>query len=67
MGRIHLLKNGGPTVRRSPMIASLKVGNIVANRTKKAENSSTQLFARKAASRDTHESSSCRDCRRGRR
>ena len=60
MGSIHLLKNGMPTVSRSPVTASLKVGNIVAKRTKNAEKSSTQLFARNAASRDTHESSSLR-------
>src|SRR5688572_29838774 len=46
IGRIHVLKNGGPTVSRSPRTASLIVGNIVANRTKKADNSRIQLFAR---------------------
>jgi hypothetical protein len=61
MGAIHLLKNGGPTVRRSPVIASLSVGNIVANRTKSAANSRIQLLTRKAASREAQESSSCRD------
>ena len=61
IGSIHLLKNGGPTVRRSPVSASLSVGNIVANSTKNAENSRIQLLARNAASRDTHESSSLRD------
>ncbi len=61
IGIIHLLKNGGPTVRRSPITASLSVGNIVANRTKKAENSRIQLFARNAASRETQESSSWRE------
>ena len=60
IGIIHWLKNGGPTVRRSPVIASLSVGNIVANRTKNAENSRIQLLTRNAASRDTHESSSWR-------
>ncbi len=59
-GVIHLLKNGPATVSRSPRIASLSVGNIVAKRTKNAANSSTQLFARNAASRDAHESSSLR-------
>ena len=59
-GVIHLLKNGGPTVSRSPVIASVIVGNIVAKRMKNAENSSTQLLARNAASRDAHESSSLR-------
>ena len=37
IGSIHLLKNGGPTVRRRPRVASLNVGNIVANKTKNAE------------------------------
>ncbi len=59
-GVIHALKNGGPTVSRSPAIASESVGNIVANRTKVAENTSTQLLAMNAASRDAHESSSLR-------
>ena len=67
IGSIHLLKNGGPTVRRSPFTASLSVGNIVANSTKKAENSRIQLFARNAASRETHESSSWRERSSGRR
>jgi hypothetical protein len=58
IGSIHLLKNGGPTVSRSPISASLSVGNIVAKSTKSAENSRIQLLARNAASRDTHESSS---------
>ena len=61
MGVIHLLKKGGPTVSRSPVIASLSVGNIVAKRTNRAAKSRIQLLARKAASRDAHESSSCRD------
>ncbi len=61
MGVIHLLKKGGPTVSRSPLIASVIVGNSVANRMKNAENSSTQLLARNAASRDIHESNSWRD------
>ena len=43
-----------------PVIASLSVGNIVANRTKNAENNSIQLLKRNAASRETHESSSLR-------
>ena len=60
IGAIHLLKKGGPTVSRSPVIASLSVGNIVANRTNSAENSRIQLLTRNAASRDTHESSSLR-------
>ena len=59
-GVIHLLKNGGPTVRRSPLTASVMVGNIVANRMKKALNSRIQLLARKAPSRDAHDSSSLR-------
>src|SRR5262249_38860215 len=60
IGAIHLLKNGGPTVRRSPITASLSVGNIVAKSTKIAENNRIQLLTRNAASRDTHESSSLR-------
>ncbi len=60
IGTIHVLKNGAATVNRVPVTASLSVGNIVANRMKSAENSSTQLFTRNAASRDTHESSSLR-------
>ena len=67
IGIIHLLKNGGPTVIRCPVTASLNVGNIVANRMKNAENSSIQLFARKAASRETHDSSSLRARSRGSR
>src|SRR5215210_3813348 len=67
IGSIHLLKNGGPTVRRSPRSASLSVGNIVANRTKNAENNRIQLLARNAASRDIHESSSLRAFSSGRR
>src|SRR3954469_13149051 len=60
IGTIHLLKNGAATVSRWPATASLNVGNIVANRTKRAENSSTQLLTMNAASRDIHESSSLR-------
>ena len=60
MGTIHALKNGGPTVMRCPVTASLSVGNIVANSTKNAQNSRIQLLAMNAASRDTHESSSLR-------
>ena len=67
IGIIHLLKNGGPTVIRCPVTASLSVGNIVANRMKNAENSSIQLLARKAASRDAHDSSSLRARNSGRR
>ena len=66
-GSIHLLKNGGPTVSRCPATASLSDGNIVANRTNIAENSRIQLLTRNAASRDTHESSSCRARSSGRR
>src|SRR3954451_13546169 len=33
-GIIHFVKNGAATVRRSPVIASVSVGNIVANRMK---------------------------------
>src|SRR5688572_24270834 len=58
IGTIQRLKNGGPIVMRSPVIASLSVGNIVANRTKNAQNNRIQLLTRNAASRDAHESSS---------
>ena len=58
MGTIQRLKNGGPIVMRCPVTASLSVGNIVANSTKKAQNSRIQLLTRNAASRDAHESSS---------
>ena len=61
IGAIHLLKNGGPTVRRCPVSASLIVGNIVAKSTKIAANRRIQLFTRNAASRDAHESSSWRE------
>src|SRR5438445_8777691 len=67
IGSSHLLKNGGPTVSRSPITASLSVGNIVAKRTNIAENSRIQLLTRNAASRDTHESSSLRARSSGRR
>ena len=67
IGSIHVLKNGGPTVSRCPISASLSVGNSVANSTNTAENSRIQLLTRKAASRDTHESSSCRARSSGRR
>src|SRR5437899_3322079 len=67
IGTIHLLKNGCATVMRCPVTASLSVGNIVAKRMKKAENRRIQLLRRNAASRDTHESSSLRALRSGRR
>src|SRR5687768_5502685 len=60
IGTIQTLKKGAATVRRSPVTASLSVGNIVAKRMKKAQNSRIQLLARNAASWDTHESSSLR-------
>ena len=60
IGIIHWLKNGGPTVMRSPVTASLSVGNIVANRTNPAQNNRIQLLNMNAASRDSHESSSFR-------
>ncbi len=67
IGTIQRLKNGGPTVRRSPLIASVIVGNSVANRMNSAENSRIQLLARNAASFDIHESSSWRAFSSGRR
>ena len=60
IGTIHLLKNGAATVRRWPVMASLSVGNMVANSTNSAANNSTQLLTMNAASRDIHESSSLR-------
>src|SRR5712691_5783971 len=60
IGSSHLLKNGGPTVSRSPITASLSVGNIVAKRTNIAENSRIQLLTRNAASLEIQESSSFR-------
>src|SRR5215831_19170303 len=67
IGTIHLLKKGGPTVMRSPVIASDSVGNMVANSTKNAANSSTQLLMVKAASRDSHDSNWARARSSGRR
>ena len=67
IGSIHRLKKVGPTVRRSPRTASLRVGNIVAKSTKNAEKRRIQLFTRNAASRETHESSSLRARSSGRR
>src|SRR5688572_3348028 len=67
IGTIHRLKNGGPMVMRSPVIASLSVGNIVAKSTKNAQNSRIQLLTRKAASREAHESSSLLARSNGRR
>ena len=61
IGTIHLLKNGGPTVIRSPVTASEIVGNMVANRMKNAANSRIQLLTVKAASRDSQESSVARE------
>src|SRR5688572_30098346 len=51
MGTIQVLKNGGPTLMRSPVIASDSVGNMVANMTKNIATSRIQLLIRKAASR----------------
>ena len=65
IGIIHLLKNGGPTVIRTPVTASLIVGNSVANRIKNAEKSRIQLFNKNAASRDTQDSRSLRARRSG--
>ena len=67
IGSIQRLKKGAPTVSRSPVTASLSVGNIVAKSTKNAEKSRIQLFARNAASRETNESSSWRARSSGRR
>ncbi len=66
-GTIHLLKNGGPTVSRSPLTASAIVGNIVAKRMKNAAKTRIQLLARNAASRDIQDSSSLRAFSSGRR
>src|SRR3954470_21046218 len=54
IGASHLLKNGGPTVMRSPENHSEMVGNSVAMSTKKAQPRRIQLFKRKANSRDSH-------------
>ena len=67
IGSIHFVKNGGPTVSRAPVTASLSVGNIVANSIKTAENSRIQLLAKNAASRDTQDSSSLRALSSGNR
>src|SRR5262249_51244932 len=57
IGTIHRLKNAGPTLTSLP-VANLKIdGNKVANVTKKAAASSTQLFTRNANSRDKTDSS----------
>ena len=66
-GAIVLLKNGGPTVMRSCAIHSDSVGNIVAVRMKSARRGRIQLLRRKANSRDSHESSSLRERKSGRR
>ena len=58
IGAIQRLKNGGPTVRRFPVSASLRVGNIVPKSTSIAAISRIQLLATNAASRETHESRS---------
>ena len=58
IGVIQRLKNGGPTVSRFPVSASLSVGNIVPNSTSIAAMSRIQLLATNAASRETHESRS---------
>ena len=55
------------TVIRSPVTASLRVGNIVANRTKNAATRSTQLLSRNANSRDSSDSKPPRDLSRGMR
>src|SRR5712664_3071984 len=51
-GVIHLLKNAPATVSRSPVTASLSVGNIVPKRMKSAANRRIQLFTMNAASRN---------------
>src|SRR4029434_6590218 len=55
IGTIHWLKNGAATVMRWPVMASLSVGNIVANSTKNALNNRIQLLYMNAASRESHE------------
>src|SRR4029077_18752971 len=65
IGTIHRLKNGADTVMRSWKSASDRVGNMVANSMKNAANSRIQLLARKAASRDSQESSFARDLSSG--
>ena len=60
-GSIQRLKNVCATVMRCPVIASLIVGNIVANKIRNAANNRIQLFSRNAASRDAQDSRSFRD------
>src|SRR5581483_3718935 len=67
IGVIHWLKNGGPTVMRSPVTASDSVGNSVATRMKNAAESRIQLLRRNAYSRESHESSDARERKSGSR
>jgi hypothetical protein len=55
-GVIHWLKNSGFTETRSPLKASVMVGNIVTNQTKTAQASRIQLLTRNANSRDQNDS-----------
>jgi hypothetical protein len=66
-GIMMRLKNGGPTVLRVPFTASDRVGNMVENRTKKAQPSSTQLLSRKANSREMNDSKVVREASWGSR
>ncbi len=67
MGAIHFVKNGAPTVMRWPVTHSDSVGKSVATRMNIAATSRIQLLTRNANSRESHESSSLRERRSGRR
>src|SRR5436309_6028000 len=57
IGRIILLKNGGPTLILCPCTASDKIGKSVPQSTAKHAASSTRLLNRKLDSRETRASS----------
>src|ERR1700688_3687812 len=57
MGIFTLLKNGVPTLMRSPVNHSEKTGNSVPDRTATQDTSKIKLLKRKLDSRETMESS----------
>src|SRR5712671_941722 len=57
IGMFTLLKNGAPTLMRSPVNHSEKTGNSVPERTATQATSSSKLLNRKLDSRETMESS----------
>ncbi len=57
MGIFTLLKNGAPTLMRSPVIHSEKTGNSVPERIAMHETNRIRLLNRKLDSRETIESS----------